>query len=471
VPASPDGPHDIVVLGGGPGGYAAALYAASAGLDVALVEGNRVGGTCLHVGCIPAKALLETAASLRHVREAAQFGVLVGGEAAVDIPAMLNRKQGIIERQTKGLEGLLKHRTVTVHAGWGTLVAPDTVRVTPGPEGDGPYDVHGATVILSTGSSPRSLPGWDFDGHQVLSSDHVLSNDRIPARVVVIGGGAIGCEFASFYADMGAQVTILEALPQILTGVDVDAANVVVRAFRKRGITTRTSVKVLGRTDVGGAVGVRIDVGQGEEVVEADAVVVSVGRRPRSEDVGFEQVGVEVDERGFVKVDPLLRTTVAGVYALGDLVATPQLAHVAFAEAIIAVKDILGEDPAPLEYGKVPWGIYCHPEVAFCGLTEAQAREKGLDVEVSMHQFTPNGRAQIIGDNQGIVKIVAERNGPIVGVHLAGPWATELLHEGYLAVNWEATAADIGLLIHAHPTLGEVFGETALSLTGRSLHG
>jgi len=264
---------------------------------------------------------------------------------------------------------------------------------------------------------------------------------------------------------------VLEALPQILTGVDKDATDVVVKAFRKRGIKTLTGVKVAGAEPDGDGVAIRYDAGKGEERLAVDLVVVSVGRRPRSEGIGLEGSGVEVDERGFVVVDGLMRTTVPGVHAVGDLVATPQLAHVGFAEAIVTVKAILGEPVVPIDYTKVPWGIYCHPEVAFCGLTEAQAKEAGHDVVVSAHRFMGNGRALIIGESDGLVKVVAERNGPILGVHIAGPWATELLAEGYLAVNWEALPEEVAAFVHPHPTLSEVFGETALSLTGRSLHG
>jgi dihydrolipoamide dehydrogenase len=276
--------------------------------------------------------------------------------------------------------------------------------------------------------------------------------------------------------DVGSDVTVLEALPQILTGVDKDAAAVVVKAFKKRGIKVLANVKVNGAEHNGAnsngqGVVVRYDAGKGDEELAVDLVVVSVGRAPRSSGIGLEESGVEVDERGFVTVDGLMRTSVPGVFAVGDLVATPQLAHVGFAEAIITIKAILDEPVVPMDYAKVPWGIYCHPEVAFCGLTEAQAKEKGYDIRTSTHRFMGNGRALIIGESDGIVKVVAEKDGPILGVHIAGPWATELLAEGYLAVNWEALPEEVAAFVHPHPTLSEVFGETALSLTGRSLHG
>jgi dihydrolipoamide dehydrogenase len=458
---------DLVVLGGGPGGYAAALYGASAGMNIALVEEQRVGGTCLHRGCIPAKELLQTAEVYRTVGDAAEFGVNTAAPT-LDMSVTQIRKQGVVDRLTSGLESLLKGRKVTVFPGTGTL-APDgkTIRISDGTE------VRGANVMLATGSTPRALPlpGLDYDGAQVLSSDHVLQLGEVPTRVAVVGGGAIGCEFASFLVDVGAEVTILEVLPQILTGVDQQVAQTVVRAFTKRGVKVRAGVKVIGVDRGAHECSVRFEGKDGPEALTVDQVVVSVGRKPRTDDIGLEAAQVKVDELGFVVVDGKMRTSVEGVYAVGDVVNTPQLAHVAFAEAIIAIKTMLGEEALPLEYDKVPWGIYCHPEVGFCGLTEEQAREAGYDVVTSVHRWMGNGRALIVGETDGMVKIVAEKDGPILGVHVAGPWATELIAEAYLAVNWEATAADIGLLIHAHPTLSELFGESALALTGRSLHG
>jgi dihydrolipoamide dehydrogenase len=458
---------DLVVLGGGPGGYAAALYGASAGMNIAMVEERRVGGTCLHCGCIPAKELLQTAEVLRTVGGAGEFGVQTS-PAGLDMSVTQTRKQAVIDRLTGGLESLLKGRKVTVVNGTGTLL-PDgrTVRVADGTE------LRGANVLVATGSSPRELPvpGFEFDEVRVLSSDHVLELDHVPQRVAVVGGGAIGCEFASFFGDVGAEVTVLEVLPQILTGVDQQVAQTVARAFAKRGIKVEAGVQVTALDHGDSEQTIRYTSKKGEQQLVVDRVVVSIGRRPRSENIGLEEAGVKVDERGYVVVDGNLRTSVDGVYAVGDLVATPQLAHVAFSEGIVAIKTMLGEDPLPIEYDKVPWGIYCHPEVGFCGLTEDQAKERGYDVVTSVHRWMGNGRALIVGETDGMVKIVAEKDGPILGVHIAGPWATELIAEGYLSVNWEATAQDLGLLIHAHPTLSELFGESALALTGRSLHG
>ena len=458
--------YDVVVLGGGPGGYAAALYGGAAGLRVAMVEEQRAGGTCLHRGCIPAKELLQTAEVLRTVRGAAEFGV-GAGEPTLDLRTSQTRKQQVIDRLTKGLESLLKGRKVEIVAGTGTVVdaAARQVRVSDGTE------LQGNALILATGSLPRSLPGLDFDGARVLSSDHVLEIEDVPPRAAIIGAGAIGCEFASLLADLGTQVTLLEALPRILPGVDADASEALDRAFKKRGIDSHAGVRV---TSIEGTRELSVtfaeEGGSGTTAI-VDKVIVSIGRAPRTTGVGLEGSGVELDEHGYVRVDGVMQTSVPGVYAVGDVVPTPQLAHVGFAEAIVAIKTILGEPAQPIAYDKVPWGIYSHPEVAYAGLTEEQAQQQGYDPVTSVHRFVGNSRALIIGETDGLVKIVADRDGTMLGVHIVGPWATELLAEGYLAVNWEATAEEIGALIHPHPTLSELFGESALALTGRALHG
>lgn len=463
--------HDVVIVGGGPGGYAAALYGASAGLDIALVERSKVGGTCLHVGCIPAKELLETAAVFRHVRDAAQFGINVG-PPSLDWSVTLERKQRIIDQLWKGLAALLKGRKVTVYEGTGRLNPDRSVTVT---AADGATtSVRAGNVVLAAGSVPRTIPGFEVDGRLVTTSDEMLSIDRLPTSAVVIGGGAIGCEFASMMADLGTRVTILEAMDKILPGCDKDVADVVVRSFKKRGITIRTGVPVRGHRPSADGRSTTVDFGEGESI-EVQTVVVSIGRRPFPDLLGLEATGVAVDQRGFVQVDPLCRTTVAGVHAVGDLIATPQLAHVAFVEGMTVIKDILGEAPLPVDYERIPWAIYCHPEVAFAGYSEEQAVAKGYDVVTSKHRHAGNGRAMIIGDTEGIVKVIAERRpdgtgGRVLGVHMVGPWATEQLGQGYLAVNWEATVDEVAHFIQPHPTISELFGESMLSLTGRSLH-
>ena len=463
---------DVVVIGGGPGGYAAALYGASAGLQVALIEKNKIGGTCLHVGCIPAKELLETAAVFRTVQHAADFGVNVE-PLGVEWSKTLTRKQAVTDQLVKGLVGLLKGRKVTVFDGTGTL-EPDhqTVRVAGGESGE--VTITGDAVILAAGSVPRTIPGFPVDQRRIVTSDELLSIPELPKSAVVIGGGAIGCEFASMMSDLGTTVTILEAMPKILPGCDEDVANVVVRSFKKRGIDIRTGVAVKGQTTDDD--GVTLTLGDDGEQLRAETVVVSIGRRPASDTLGLDRTEVKLDERGFVMVDAFCRTSVEGVWAIGDVIATAQLAHVGFAEGILAITDILGEDAVPVDYGKVPWCIYCHPEVAFAGHSEATAKEAGYDVVVSKHRFTGNGRAMIVGETEGMVKIIAERRadgtgGRILGVHMVGPWVTEQLGQGYLAVNWEATVDEVAQFIQPHPTMSELFGESVLALTGRSLHG
>jgi len=461
---------DVVVIGGGPGGYAAALYGAAAGLSVALVERDKVGGTCLHRGCVPAKEFLETAHVRRTIEHSADFGI-TAKSVAVDFAVSQARKNEIVERLYKGLSGLIKGRKITVFEGTARLDANQTVEVLEG--ADAGVVAKGKNVILAAGSVPRTLPGFDVDGTIVVTSDEFLDLSVLPASAAVIGGGAIGCEFASMLADMGTKVTILETLPTILTGCDADVVTVMQRAFKKRGIDVRAGVTVTGHTPKKGSTTILID---GGEDVKVEMVVLSVGRRPRTETLLGEGTNVEINDRGFVVADGNQRTANPNVFAVGDVVAnTPQLAHVGFAEAIVAIKTILGEPVVPVDYDRVPWAIYSNPEVAFCGLTEAAAKEKGYDVVVKKDPFGGNSRAQIIGDTDGVVKIIAEKRpdgtaGQILGVHMAGPWVTEQLGAGYFAVNWEATAEEAAALIQPHPSLSETFGETLLALAGRGLH-
>ena len=457
---------DLVVIGGGPGGYAAALYAAGAGMSVAVVEREKVGGTCLHRGCIPAKQFLETATVFRTVAAAREFGVQVD-QPSVDFATSQQRKQRVVDQLWKGLQSLLKSRKVKIVKGTGVLRPDRRVLVDDGTE------LVGGHVVLASGSVPRTLPGFDVDGRFVLTSDEVLDLERLPESAAVIGGGAIGCEFASMMSDLGTRVTVLEALPRLLPACDRDVVNVLARSFEKRGIDVRTDVAVKSHTPDGDRTTVHFG---DDETVTVEMVVMSVGRRPLADTLGLEGTDVALDEKGFVVVDDHLRTGEEGVYALGDLVNTAQLAHVGFAEAIVAVKDMLGEDPVPVDHEKVPWCIYCFPEVAFAGLSEEAARGAGLDVVVSKHRFGGNSRALIVGEPDGLVKVVAEKQadgkaGRLLGVHMVGPAVTEQIAEGWLSVNWEATPEDISQYIHAHPTLSETFGETVMSLTGRGLHG
>ena len=467
-----DTTHDVIVIGGGPGGYAAALYGAAAGLDVAVVEHHKVGGTCLHVGCIPAKELLEVASVFRAVERAAEFGILAG-DPGIDWSAVLGRKQKVIDQLTAGLSSLLGQRKVTVYAGTGSISGPATVAVSRA-DGESPLALSAPSIIIASGSAPRTIPGFEVDGKIVVTSDELFFIEGLPSSAAVIGGGAIGCEFASMMGDLGVDVTVLEALPNILPGCDADVAKVVRRSFRKRAIKVHTGVAVEGhepRPDGSGTVVTFA----GDRRIDVDLVVVAVGRRPRTEGLGLAGAGVELSPRGFIVTDSRCRTSVPGVWAVGDVLDTPQLAHTAFAEGMLSISDILGEDPDPLDYHGTPWCIYCHPEVAFTGHTEESAKAAGYEVVTSTHRHMGNGRAQILGETDGLVKVIAEKlpdgtGGRILGVHMAGPWVTEQLGQAYLAVNWEATVSEVARLIQPHPTMSELFGEAALSLTGRALH-
>ena len=461
--------YDVVVIGGGPGGYATALYGASAGLNIAMIEKGKLGGTCLNVGCIPAKELLETAATFVHVSEAADYGICAG-EASIDWGTSLARKDKIVGGLVSGLASLLKSRKVTVLDGHGRLHAGKTVSVSGGASGD--VELTAEAVVLAPGSVPRTLPGFDVDGKVVMTSDEFLSISELPKSAAIIGGGVIGCEFASLLADLGAKVTILEALPKILPGLDQDLTKVIEKSFKGRGIDIRTDVKVEGHAPTGSGTTVQA----GGEGLDVDVVVVSIGRRPNTDDLGLDGTAVKISDRGFIEVDEGCRTDEPRVWAVGDAIATPALAHIGFIEGIIAIQDILGEDPTPVDYEKVPWAVYTRPEAGFTGLSEEAAKEAGFDVVTQKSRFNHNGRAMIVNQPEGMVKVIAEREvdgraGRILGVHMVGPWVTEQLGQGYLAVNWEATVDDMASLIQPHPTMTEVLGEAMISLTGRPLHG
>jgi dihydrolipoamide dehydrogenase len=400
---------------------------------------------------------------------AADFGINATA-TGVDFGVAQKRKQTIVNNLVKGLTGLTKSKKVTYILGTGSLGANRTVSVQL--SAGGTQELQGHNIVLAAGSVPRTIPGFSAGG-PIMTSDEVLMLDKIPARIAVIGGGAIGCEFASTFADLGATVTILEGLPKILPGLDPDVAAVVVKSFKKKNIDIRTGVKVNGHEPTTSG-GTTVLFGEGERL-DVDVVIVSVGRKPFTDHLGLTGTAVKVTDRGFVDVDGFCLTGEPGVYAVGDLINTPQLAHVAYAEAIVAIKHMRGEKVYPVMYDRVPWAIYCHPEVAWSGPSEEEARAKGHDVVVAKHQFRSNSRAMIIGEAEGLVKIIAKKNadgtaGQVLGVHMVGPWVTEQLSGGYLAVNWEATVEEISEFIMPHPSLSELFGETVMSLTGRSIN-
>ncbi|WP_433215970.1 dihydrolipoyl dehydrogenase [Microtetraspora malaysiensis] len=454
--ADGSGPYDIVVLGGGSGGYACALRAAELGMNVVLIEKDKVGGTCLHRGCIPTKALLHAAELADQTRESEAFGVRARLDG-IDVPAVHAYKDKVISGLYKGLAGLIKSKKITVVEGEGRLAGPGRVVV-------GDQVIEGRNVVLATGSAPKSLPGLDIDGDKVISSDHALVLDRVPSSVVVLGGGVIGVEFASVWRSFGAEVTIVEALPHLLPLEDESNSKLLERAFRRRGIKYELGVRFesVKTTDTG--VVVTLENGK---TLDAELILVAVGRGPVSAR-GFEEAGVTVD-RGYVKVDEYCQTGVPGVYAVGDLIPTLQLAHVGFAEGILVAEHIAGLNPVPIDYDGVPRITYSEPEVASVGISTAVARERGHDVVELSYNLAGNGKSKIL-QTQGEVKVVAERDGRVLGVHMVGSRVGELVAEAQLIYNWEATPGDVAQLIHPHPTQSEALGEAMLALAGKPLH-
>jgi dihydrolipoamide dehydrogenase len=455
------GRYDLVVLGGGSGGYACALRAAELGKRVALIEKDKVGGTCLHRGCIPTKALLHAAEIADNTRESASFGVRSTFEG-IDVPGVLSYKNGVVDRLWKGLQSTIASRKIDTIEGEGRLVSPTSVQV-----GDTVYEAE--HIVLSTGSEPRSLPGLEIDGERVITSDHALVLDRVPESVVVLGGGVIGVEFASVWRSFGAEVTIVEMLPQLVPLEDENSAKLLQRAFRRRGIKFElgTRFESVKPTDTGVTVAL-----EGGKTLDAELLLVAVGRGPVSADLGYTEVGVEV-ERGFVKVDSLCRTSVPSISAVGDLINTPQLAHVGFGEGILVAERVAGLPVTPIDYDGVPRITYCDPEVASVGLTSAQAAERGLKTVEFTYNLGGNGRSVIL-QTQGAAKVIAlsEEDGPgrVVGIHLVGSHVGELIAEAQLIYNWDAEPSDVAQLIHPHPTQSEAIGEAHLALAGKPLH-
>ena len=455
-------PVDLVILGAGSGGYAAALRAAELGQSVVMVERDKVGGTCLHRGCIPTKALLHSAEVVDTIKESAQFGVL-GSFDKVDMAGVNSYKSKVVEGLFKGLTGLVKSRRIEVVQGTGRLVSATAVEVA---VADGSARrLEAGHVLLATGSVPRSLPGLEIDHERVISSDDALQLDTIPGSVVILGAGAIGCEFASVWRSFGAEVTIVEALPHLVPLEEESSSKLLERAFRKAGIKQELGARFESVQRSEGGVTVTLE---GGKTIEAELLLVAIGRGPVSQDLGYEQVGVTMN-RGFVEVDAYCRTNVPTISAVGDLIPTLQLAHVGFAEGILVAERLAGLPVAPIDYDGVPRVTYSHPEVASVGLTSKAAKERGYDVVEATYDLAGNGKARILA-TAGAVKVVASKDGPVIGVHMEGERVGELIAEAQLITNWEAMPGEVAQLIHPHPTMSEAVGEAHLALAGKPLH-
>ncbi len=449
---------DVVILGAGSGGYACALRAAQLGLSVALVEKDKIGGTCLHVGCIPTKALLHAAEVADAARGSEKFGVRASLEG-IDMPGVNAYKDGVVSRLYKGLTGLVNGRGITVVEGSGRLTGPRTVEV------DGASYV-GNAVVLASGSYARSLPGLEVDGERVLTSEQALRLETVPDSVVVLGGGVIGCEFASVWRSFGADVTIIEALPHLVPAEDEQSSKALERAFRKRGISFSTGARFesVTRSETGVVVTV-----EGGKTFESQLLLVAVGRGPVTDGLGYDEQSITMD-RGFVTTDDRCRTSVDGVYAVGDVVPGLQLAHRGFAQGVLVAEEIAGLSPQPIDETGIPRVTYCEPEVASVGLTEAEAREQHGDaVQTITYDLGGNGKSQILA-TQGFVKLVRVADGPVVGVHMVGSRVGELIGEAQLIYNWDSHPEDVAPLVHAHPTQNEALGEAHLALAGKPLH-
>ena len=448
---------DLVILGGGSGGYAAALRGAQLGLTVALIESDKVGGTCLHRGCIPTKALLHSAEIADGAREGSKFGVksTLNG---MDMDGVNAYKDGVINKLYKGLSGLVKSRGIVFVEGLGKLVSKDTVEVAG-------VKYTGKNIVLATGSYAKTLPGLEIDGEKIITSDHGTKLNYVPKSVIVLGGGVIGSEFASVWKSFGSEVTIVEGLPRLIALEDESSSKQLERAFRKRGINLELGVRFASAVKNKKDVTVTLEDGKS---LTAELLMVAVGRGPVSDNIGYQEQGITMD-RGYVLVDDKCRTNIPGIWAVGDLIPTLQLAHVGFAEGILVAEEIAGLNPRPINYDGIPRVTYSDPEVASVGLTTAEAKNRGHDVVELTYDLAGNGKAQIL-NTSGSIKLVAQKDGPVLGIHMVGARVGELLAEAELIYNWEARASDVAPLIHAHPTLSEAMGEAHMALAGKPLH-
>lgn len=448
--------HDVVILGGGSGGYACALRASQLGLSVVLIEQDKLGGTCLHRGCIPTKALLHSAEVADTAREGEKYGVHSTFNG-IDMNKVNEYKDGVIGRLYKGLQGLVKSREITYVEGTGRLVAPNAIEVNG-------QRYEGKNIVLATGSFARSIPGLEISG-RIMTSDQALVMDYVPSSAIILGGGVIGVEFASVWKSFGVDVTVIEGLPRLVPAEDESVSKTMERAFRKRGINFKTGVRFQSATQDDSGVTVTLESG---ETVSADLLLVAVGRGPRTEGLGYEEQGVNMD-RGFVLTNERLATNVPGVFAVGDIVPGLQLAHRGFQQGIFVAEEIAGLNPKAIDESGIPRVTYSEPEIASIGFTEAQAKEKFGEVDSYEYNLGGNGKSQIL-NTAGFIKLIRKKDGPVVGVHMIGSRVGELIGEAQLIYNWEATADDVAPLVHAHPTQNEALGEAFLALAGKPLH-
>jgi dihydrolipoamide dehydrogenase len=454
-----DGP-DLVILGGGFGGYCAAIRASQLGMKVSLVEEAKLGGTCLHLGCIPTKALLESSELIARVRDRGpEFGIKTG-EVGCDLAAIGKRRDTVVETLHRGVQGLMRKNKVEVVTGHGVVRDKTTIEVAG-------KQLQAPNLLIATGSTPRSLPGIEIDGERIITSDHAVRAASIPRSVCIIGSGAVGVEFATFYREMGAEVTVVEALDRLVPLEDADVSEVLMKRFDRAGIHTRLSATVEEAALTGDAVTVKLASGE----IKTDVVLVAVGRAPRTKDIGIEDAGVKLGAGGIVEVDEWLRTSVASIHAIGDAIGGYQLAHAAVHEGVTAVEDIAGKRVEPIRQELITRCTYCHPQIGSVGLTEAQAKEAGRDVKVGKFPFAAIGRAIIHGETEGFVKMVADAgSGELLGTHVIGPEATELISEPALAQLFQGVAWEVGRNVHPHPTLTEAIGEAAMAVDGVALN-
>ncbi len=450
--------YDIVILGGGSGGYACALRAAELGKRIALIEKDKVGGTCLHRGCIPTKALLHAAEVADYSREGPAFGVLSSFNG-IDMAGVNGYKDKVVTRLWKGLTGLVASRKIDVIEGTGKLISPTAVQV-------GDRVIQGAHIVLASGSETRSLPGLEIDGHRVITSDHALRLDHVPSSVVVLGGGVIGVEFASVWRSFGAEVTIVEMLPHLLPTEEESSSKLLERAFRRRGIGFKLGTRFESVKDTGTGVTVTLE---GGTTIDAELMLVAVGRGPVTAGLGYDEVGVAMD-RGFVLVNEFCQTNIPTISAVGDVRPGLQLAHVGFAEGIMVAERLAGLDVVPIDYDGVPRITYSDPEVASVGITSATAAARGIEFTEFTYDLAGNGKSQILQTSGAAKVIVTAGSGPTLGLHLVGAHVGDLIAEGQLIVNWEAVPTDVAQLIHPHPTQSEAIGEAFLALAGKPLH-